>query len=239
MASAAMLEVHSLAALRSGAVVVRDFDLAVSEGEIVGLLGTNGAGKSTLVDAICGFAKKQHGRVAFLGTDITNAPAHRIAQLGLLQVSQDRDLFARMTVGENVLMGLHALAARPQMPRRIDDVVSLFAWLRERWDQRASSLSGGEQKMLAIARALVGRPRILLLDEPSSGLAPIMVEQVGEALHALAGMGLTILLVEQNIGLALGVCDRFVVLRAGVKVFDEPKGALGDDPRGALAALYM
>src|SRR3972149_4034943 len=117
MASAAMLEVRSLAALRSGAVVVRDFDLAVSEGEIVGLLGTNGAGKSTLVDAICGFAKKQHGKVAFLGTDITNAPAHRIAQLGLLQVSQDRDLFARMTVGENVLMGLQALAARPASKR--------------------------------------------------------------------------------------------------------------------------
>jgi len=234
-----ILDVHGLSALRSAAVVVRDVDLTIGEGEVVALLGTNGAGKSTTVDAICGLARKHGGEVRFLGQDITKASPHRIARLGLLQVSQDRDLFPRMTVGENVVMGFEALVARGDAKRETEDVIALFPRLRERWEQRASSLSGGEQKMLAIARALVGRPRLLLLDEPSSGLAPIMVEQVGDALRTLAQTGLTILLVEQNIGLALEVCDRFIVLRGGNKVYDQPKAALGADSRAALAALYL
>lgn len=235
----AVLDVHGLSALRSAAVVVRDVDLTIAEGEVVALLGTNGAGKSTTVDAICGFARKQGGEVRFCGRDITKAAPYRIARLGLLQVSQDRDLFPRMSVAENVTMGSEALVARGGVDRGTEDVIALFPRLRERWEQRASSLSGGEQKMLAIARALVGRPRLLLLDEPSSGLAPIMVEQVGDALRTLARTGLTILLVEQNIGLALEVCDRFVVLRGGSKVYDQPRAALGVDPRAALAALYL
>lgn len=234
-----ILDVRGLSAARSAAVVVRGIDLTIAKGEAVALLGTNGAGKSTMVDAICGLARKHGGQVQFFGEDITGAPPHRIARLGLLQVSQERDLFPRMTVGENVAMGWEALAARGDANHGTDDVTVLFPRLRERWEQRASSLSGGERTMLAIARALVGRPRLLLLDEPSSGLAPIMVEQVADALRTLARTGLTILLVEQNIGLALGVCDRFVVLREGRKVYDEPRSALGDDPRAALAALYL
>lgn len=234
-----ILWVQDLAAARAGAVIVRNFSLKVKRNEVVALLGPNGAGKSTVVDAICGFADKVAGKVYLEGEDITRLPPHEIAYRGLIQVSQYRDLFPGMSVAENLLMGLEALKKRHDESRSVAEVTELFPVLKERWEQRAESLSGGEQQMLAIARALLGRPRVLLLDEPSSGLAPLIVQEIGEFLRNLTKKGLTIVLVEQNVGIALEICSRFVVLRQGRILFDDTRAALGDNPRDFLSEAYI
>ena len=232
-----VLQITSLRAAQAGSEVVTDFNLQVSQGEVVGLLGPNGAGKSTVVDALCGFVEKRGGSVVLGGRDIAGFPPFRIAQLGLIQVSQTRDLFSDMSVEENLITGAEALGGRRAMP--MDKLFEIFPRLRERLKQRTGSLSGGEQQMLAIARALRGAPRVLLLDEPSTGLAPVLVDQIVSLLHRLAGEGLTLVLVEQNVGVALDLCERFVVLKAGRIVFEGGRAELGESPREFLAQLYL
>jgi len=233
----AILQVSGLTAARGGAVVLRDLAMTVHRGDILGLLGPNGAGKSTTVDAICGFVPKRGGRVIFDGGDISRMPAHRVARLGLVQVSQNRDLFGAMSVADNLELGLRL--ANGSGSSGLDEVRRLFPKLSALWSQKASSLSGGEQQMVALARALAGRPKLLMLDEPSSGLAPKIVQEIGEFLRSLVTTGLTIVLVEQNVSIALGLCTRYVVLRAGRKVFDGDRAGLGADPRRFLAQMYI
>ncbi len=234
-----VLEVSQLRAAQAGAEVVSGIDLTVSQGEVVALLGPNGAGKSTVVDAICGFVEKRGGVVRFEGRDVTGFTPYKLARLGLIQVSQTRDLFPDMSVRENLAIGFEALGGRRSGAIPMERVLEIFPRLRERLAQRAGSLSGGEQQMLAIARALAGAPKVLLLDEPSTGLAPVIVDQIVELMRRLTEEGLTLVLVEQNVGIALDLCDRFVVLKGGRMVFDGDRARLGDRPREFLAELYL
>lgn len=234
-----VLEVSKLRAAQAGAEVVSGIDLRVSEGEVVALLGPNGAGKSTVVDAICGFVEKRGGAVVFEGRDVTAYAPYKLARLGLIQVSQARDLFPDMSVRENLAIGAEALGGRRSDAIPMERVLEIFPRLRERLSQRAGSLSGGEQQMLAIARALAGAPKVLLLDEPSTGLAPVIVDQIVDLMRRLTKEGLTLVLVEQNVGVALDLCDRFVVLKGGRMVFDGDKAQLGEKPREFLAGLYL
>ena len=235
-----VLEIDDLSVIRGASTVVRDFSLTMRPGEVVGLLGANGAGKTTIVDAISGLAKKGSGSVRVNAQDITKLPAHKIASLGVLQVSQDRELFGSLTVEENLLLGQEVLSARrPGADNRLEKVFGLFSRLRDRRAQRANSLSGGEQQMLAIGRALIGNPVLLILDEPTSGLAPVLVKEVGHFLTTMRAQGMSILLVEQNVQVAIDLCDRFVVIRGGETVFEGTKEELGPDPMKALGDLYV
>ncbi len=235
-----VLEVEGLSAIRGSSTVVRNISLTVNPGEVLGLLGANGAGKTTIVDAISGFARKESGAVRLLGQDISRLSPFRTAHLGLLQVSQDRELFGALSVEDNLILGGQALTRqRPGRPDGLERVFTLFPRLKDRRNQRANSLSGGEQQMLAIGRALIGDPVLLVLDEPTSGLAPVLVKEVAEFLALMRGDGLSILLVEQNIDVALELCDRFMVVRNGETVFEGVRDDFGKDPIAALGALYV
>lgn len=236
----AVLDVENLSAIRGNSTVVRNISLEVHPGEVLGLLGANGAGKTTIVDAISGFAKKEAGTVRLGSRDVSRLAPFRIAHLGMLQVSQDRELFGALSVEENLILGEQALTkVRPGRPDGLERVFELFPRLKDRRNQRANSLSGGEQQMLAIGRALMGDPVLLILDEPTSGLAPVLVKEVAEFLRVMRGGGLSILLVEQNIEVALELCDRFMVVRGGECVFEGVKADFGEDPVAALGALYV
>jgi branched-chain amino acid transport system ATP-binding protein len=234
-----LLEATDLCCARGGAQVLTGFGLTVRRGEAVAVLGANGAGKSTAVDGICGMADRRRGRVLFEGRDISSERPHRIARSGLIQVPQHRDLFPAMTVGENLALGLEALGRRPRNASTADGVLELFPRLKDRRDQIAGSLSGGEQQMVAIARALYGQPKLLLLDEPTAGLAPIVVDALVEVLRTLVDEGVTLVLVEQNVRVALAVCSRFIVLRAGRMVFDGGRSDLGVDARRQLGRFFV
>lgn len=224
-----MLEVSNVSAAYSGISALRDVSLALSEGEMVALIGPNGAGKSTLLNVISGVVSPTSGTVSFEGETITGRSPWRIAQRGLLQVPEGRQVLAQMSVLENLLAGASALAGRPTA-YDLDHVYSLFPILKERRRQLAGSLSGGQQQMLAIGRALMGSPRLLLLDEPSLGLAPVIISQVFEALSALKAEGLTILLVEQNARLALDATERAAVIEGGRIVHEGASQTLASDP---------
>jgi branched-chain amino acid transport system ATP-binding protein len=199
-----------------GAVqALRDVDLEVNPGEIVTLIGANGAGKSTLMMTVCGNPRARSGTIRHEGDDITNLPTHLIMRRGIAQSPEGRRIFGRMTVYENLLMGAEA-AGRTDTPALLDEVFTLFPRLSERISQRGGTLSGGEQQMLAIARALMSRPRLLLLDEPSLGLAPLVARQIFGAIRTLnQSLGLTVLLVEQNAYQALRLAHRGYVLVNG------------------------
>lgn len=199
-----------------GAVqALRDVDLEVNPGEIVTLIGANGAGKSTLMMTVCGNPRARSGTIRHEGDDITNLPTHLIMRRGIAQSPEGRRIFGRMTVHENLLMGAEA-AGRTDTPALLDEVFALFPRLCERISQRGGTLSGGEQQMLAIARALMSRPRLLLLDEPSLGLAPLVARQIFGAIRSLnQSLGLTVLLVEQNAYQALRLAHRGYVMVNG------------------------
>jgi len=234
-----LLAVENLRARRGNVEVVFDFNLSVDRGESVAVLGPNGAGKSTSIDAISGLAQKAGGSVVFDGCDVTDWPPHRIARSGLVQVSQDRDLFPLMSVGDNLLLGGHAARHGEVRRDRLDDLLNVFPILRDRWAQRANSLSGGEQQMLAIARSLVSGPRLVLLDEPSAGLAPSVIDSLIDLLRDVARDELTLVLTEQNVEISLALCSTFVVVRNGRTVFTGDRPSLGRDPQGLIASLYM
>jgi branched-chain amino acid transport system ATP-binding protein len=203
---------------------VRGVSFHVRRGEVIALLGANGAGKSTLLRAVAGVLRPERGRVRFEGTDITGWASHRVARRGLRLVPEGRGLLARMTVWENLVMGQYA--GKSGTPRDLEAALERFPVLRQRRGQVASTLSGGEQQMLAIARALVGRPALLMLDEPSLGLAPRLVQEVFGVVAELKCDGVTIVLVEQNARQALAVADRAYVLETGQIVLSGPAAEL-------------
>ena len=220
--------------VRYGAIrALAGISLRVETGELVALIGSNGAGKSTTLRTISGLLRASHGTIAFEGRDITAAPSDRIVALGIAHCPEGRRIFGALTVAENLRLG-GVSRARSQSAAVAEDlemVLQLFPLLRERLGQAGGTLSGGEQQMLAIARALMSRPRLLLLDEPSLGLAPLMVERIFETIAELKRQGRTILLVEQNVHQALDVADRAYVLETGRITLDGPAAALRHDPK--------
>ena len=211
-----LLAIHGVTAFYGRVMALKGVDLEVKEGEIVTLIGANGAGKSTLMMTVCGNPRAREGTINFAGHDITRLPTHEIARLRLAQAPEGRRIFPRMTVLENLQMG--ATTAEPsEFNRDLDRVMSLFPRLQQRIGQRGGTLSGGEQQMLAIARALMAQPRLLLLDEPSLGLAPLIVRQIFDAIKALnSESGLTVFLVEQNAYHALKLAHRGYVMVNGL-----------------------
>jgi branched-chain amino acid transport system ATP-binding protein len=211
----ALLEVRGLVAGYGGITAVKGIDLEVGDGEIVTLIGGNGAGKSTTLKAISGIVRARAGAISFGGDRIEKAQPHKIVQLGISQVPEGRGIFARLTVYENLQLGAYVQgpkAAAEDMPRIFD----LFPRLKERARQTGGTLSGGEQQMLAIGRALMARPKLLLMDEPSMGLSPILVEAIFQRIAEIRAAGTPILLVEQNAALSLDIADRGYVLESGV-----------------------
>jgi branched-chain amino acid transport system ATP-binding protein len=211
----ALLSLSGVTAFYGAIQALRGIDLAVEQGEIVTLIGANGAGKSTLMMTICGNPRARSGTIRHQSQDITQWPTHEIMRRGIAQAPEGRRIFGRMTVRENLLMGAE-VAGRRDIPELLDQVFTLFPRLQERIAQRGGTLSGGEQQMLAIGRALMSRPTLLLLDEPSLGLAPLVVRQIFAAIRELnRSTGLTVLLVEQNAYQALRLAHRGYVLVNG------------------------
>jgi branched-chain amino acid transport system ATP-binding protein len=211
-----LLAVRGVKAFYGRVMALKGVDMEVNDGEIVTLIGANGAGKSTLMMTICGNPHARQGAIEFAGQDITHLPTHEIARLKLAQAPEGRRIFSRMTVLENLQMGATTGEAA-QFPGDLERVLTLFPRLKQRLSQRGGTLSGGEQQMLAIARALMARPRLLLLDEPSLGLAPLIVRQIFDAIKTLnAQEGLTVFLVEQNAYHALKLAHRGYVMVNGL-----------------------
>ena len=231
------LEVEGLTVAYGATEAVRGISLRVAQGSVVCLIGANGAGKTTTMRAISGLVRARAGRVVFAGADITRAAAHRIAARGLRQVPEGRQCFAELTVADNLALGAYLVPDRAEVARRQDAVLARFPRLRERLRQLAGSMSGGEQQMLAMGRALMGAPRLLLLDEPSMGLAPLFVEEIFAIIADLKRDGTTILLVEQNASAALDVADHAYVLETGRIVLEGPAAAVAGDP--AVTAAYL
>ena len=209
-----MLKVVNVSAHYGGIQVLRRVTFHVAEGEIVSLIGANGAGKSTLLKVISGLHRATEGEVVFLGASIQHQAPERIVRLGLIQVPEARQLFPNLTVLENLELG-GALHGRKHIRTALENMLLLFPVLGERLPQKAGTLSGGEQQMLSIARALMAKPRLLILDEPSLGLAPLLVEEIIRTISALREQGMTILLVEQNAMGALSISERAYVLETG------------------------
>jgi branched-chain amino acid transport system ATP-binding protein len=210
-----MLEIKDLWVSYGVTEVLRGVSFSVAEGSIVALLGGNGSGKTTTLNTISGFLKPRRGVVEFAGKRIDGLPTDAIVKLGVVQVPQGREVFARMSVAENLELGAVTRTDRAGIKRDLEEVFENFPRLRERRTQKAGTLSGGEQQMLAIARALMAAPHMLLMDEPSAGLAPLVVKEITHIIHRLNQQGKTILLVEQNVGAALAVADEAYVLRDG------------------------
>ena len=231
------LEVQGLHVSYGRTEALRGIDLTVPAGQVVCLIGANGAGKTTTMRALSGLVRPRAGRVRLDGADITFMRPHRIAAAGLLQVPEGRQVFAELTVAENLAIGAWLVADRAEIRRRQDDVLTRFPRLRERLDQLAGAMSGGEQQMLALGRALMGAPKLLLLDEPSMGLAPLFVEEIFSIISDLKREGITILLVEQNASAALDVADYAYVLETGRIVTHGPADIVANDP--AVVAAYL
>jgi branched-chain amino acid transport system ATP-binding protein len=194
---------------------VRDLDLQVEQGEIVGLIGANGAGKSTTMMSIMGAVKPRSGAVVFDGKNITGLPPEQILKMGIAPVMEGRRIFPSLTVGENLRMGAATMSDKAQVAQDIDRWCDFFPILRERFDRPAGNLSGGQQQMLAVARALMSRPRLLLMDEPSLGLAPLLVAEIFKLTSELRNLGMTVLIVEQNVRMTLNIADRAYLLNLG------------------------
>lgn len=235
----ALLEVRSLSVAFGGIEAVKDISFKVMPGELVTLIGANGAGKTTTLKAITGTLPSSHrrGEVLYAGQRIDQQQAFALPGLGLVMVPEGRGVFSRMTLRENLLMGAYTRDDAVQIEEDIDRWFSVFPRLKERQSQLAGTLSGGEQQMLAMARALMGRPKLLLLDEPSMGLAPMMVTQIFDVIRDIAQQGVTILLVEQNVRQALAVAHRGYVMESGRIVLQDTADHLLNDERVREAYL--
>ncbi len=227
-----MLNVRGLEVAYGGIKAVKGIDFAVGPGEVVALIGANGAGKTTTLRALAGLLQPKAGRITYDGADITGKPAYDLVRRGLAMVPEGRGVFPRLTVAENLAMGAYVRNDKGMIERDLQRVCRLFPRLAERQAQMAGTLSGGEQQMLALARALMCRPRLLLLDEPSMGLAPLMVQKIFETIRMVAAEGVTMLLVEQNARLALQTCSRGYVMESGNIV-------LADDAKALLSSTQV
>jgi branched-chain amino acid transport system ATP-binding protein len=210
-----MLELRSVDAGYGTFQALFGVNLDVNPGEAVGVIGPNGAGKTTLMRVISGLIRPTRGSISMQGTDVLATPPHRIVSLGIAHVPENRRLFPRLTVDDNLKMGAFMKDARGKLAERLDFVFELFPRMKERRRQMAGTMSGGEQQMCAIGRALMSDPKLLLLDEPSAGLAPVVVQQVFELVKRIRASGLTVLIVEQNVQQVLKVVDRAYLLEAG------------------------
>jgi branched-chain amino acid transport system ATP-binding protein len=225
-----LLEIEDMHSYYGHIEALRGISLTVDEGEVVTLIGSNGAGKTTTLRSIHGILPPKQGRIIFAGEEIQGVPAHELISRGIAQSPEGRRIFFRMTVLENLEMGAYHRNDASGIREDMDRVFDLFPRLKERTKQEAGTMSGGEQQMLAIGRALMSRPRLLLLDEPSMGLAPVLVERIFEIIREINKQGTTILLVEQNANVALEIATRGYVLETGAIVNSAPAAELREDP---------
>jgi branched-chain amino acid transport system ATP-binding protein len=232
-----MLVIRDLSVRYDSIAVLKSVDLEVKAGEIIAVVGANGAGKTTLVRSISGLVRPVEGSIAFQGEDVSRLPTHWIVRRGIVQVPEGRMVLAKLSVRENLLAAAAVRPDRPQAMRELEAAMDRFPILRERAAQLAGTLSGGQQQMLAIARALLAAPKLLLLDEPSLGLAPVISDQVFEIIQEVRRDGVTILLIEQNAQRALEIADRAYVLELGRIVMSGPAGELARDPR--MVSSYL
>ncbi len=232
-----MLSLRSISAGYGSFRALFDVSLEVAAGEAIGVVGPNGAGKSTLMRVISGMLRVSSGELSFEGRSLTRLPAHRIVEAGIAHVPEHRRLFAKLTVEENLRIGAFLPQARRHYAERSEWVYALFPRLLERRRQLAGTLSGGEQQMVAIGRALMSKPKMLLMDEPSAGLAPLVVEQVFELVHRIREEGFTVLIVEQNLRQVLEVVDRAYLLEVGRIRLSGSSAELKDDP--TIRQAYM
>ncbi len=237
--SRALLELRNIDVYYGRVQALRDISMTVGDGEIVALIGSNGAGKTTTLRTVSGLVRPARGEVILDGIAIHTQGAEKIARLGVGHSPEGRRLFSRMTVRENLEMGAYARRDQDQLRVDYERVYTLFPRLRERQGQLAGSLSGGEQQMVAIGRALMAKPRVLLLDEPSLGLAPILVDAIFEVIREINASGTTVLLIEQNARLALAVARRGYVLETGSIAMEGPAQELADSPEVRRAYLGM
>jgi branched-chain amino acid transport system ATP-binding protein len=233
------LEVVDLAVDYDGVRALQGVSLVAEPGTIVALIGSNGAGKTTLLRAISGLVHAAHGTIRFGGENITRLAPHLIVRRGIAHVPEGRHVFSSVTVRDNLLLGAYGLHDHVERERRMAGAFESFPRLRERLGQRASTLSGGEQQMLAIARGAMSNPSLLMLDEPSLGIAPKLIPAIYEGIARIAGGGTTVLLVEQNVRDALGLADRAIVLQTGRVVLEGDAKQLLDDPRVQTAFLGL
>ena len=232
-----LLEVRDLQVSYGGIHALKGIDIHVAQGELVALIGSNGAGKTTTLKTLAGLLTPADGQIHYDGKSLKNIVAHQRAAMGIALVPEGRGVFARMTVAENLLMGAYSRNAKNEIATDLARMYELFPRLGERKDQLAGTLSGGEQQMVAMARALMSRPRLLMLDEPSMGLAPLMVQKIFETIRDVAALGMSILLVEQNAKLALEVAQRGYVLESGTITLSGAAGELlGSD---AVQRAYL
>jgi branched-chain amino acid transport system ATP-binding protein len=235
--SGPLLLVEDLSVSYGAIRALRGVSLTVAQGEVVTLIGANGAGKSTTLRAISGLLRPAGGRIVFEGDDIAGVPAYRLVARGISMAPEGRGIFPNLTVVENLEMGAYVRKSRTEIAEDIERSFTLFPRLKERRTQQAGTLSGGEQQMLSIARALMSRPKLLLLDEPSLGLAPIVCSTIFATIASIKAAGTTVLLVEQNASAALAHCDRAYVLETGMVVLHGTRDEVTGDPRVREAYL--
>ena len=232
-----ILELKSISVHYGKIIAVHHLDLTVYAGEIVTLIGSNGAGKSTTLRTISGLLRPVSGEVVYQGRTINGIPGHEVVKLGICQSPEGRKIFHRMTVSENLDLGAYTRKDTAKIAEDRENVLELFPRLRERINQKAGTMSGGEQQMLAVARALLGNPTLLLLDEPSMGLAPVLVDLIFETIERIRDQGVTVLVVEQNALAALEIADYAYVLESGRLAMHGEAAKLLDDP--SVAAAYL
>ncbi|WP_321804706.1 ABC transporter ATP-binding protein [Burkholderia sp. BCC1993] len=235
--AAAMLKIKGLQVNYGGIQAVKGVDMEVRQGELVTLIGANGAGKTTTMKAITGLKPYSAGDIEYDGKSIKGVPSHELLKRGLAMVPEGRGIFARMSIIENMQMGAYLRNDNEQIKKDVDRMFGFFPRLKERATQLAGTLSGGEQQMLAMSRAILSKPKLLLLDEPSMGLSPIMVEKIFEVVRTISSEGITVLLVEQNARLALQAADRGYVMDSGTVTMEGDAKQMLDDPK--VRAAYL
>ena len=234
-----MLSVNNLSVGYKGLLAIQDVSFEVKSGEVVSLIGSNGAGKTTLLKAILGLLKPAKGEIRLNDQVISGLPAYEVVKKKIALVPEGRRLFPRLSVRDNLLLGAYAVESKVQIAESLESVHQLFPWIEERADQRAGTLSGGEQQQVAIARGLMSRPELLMLDEPSLGVMPKLVTEIFRTVAHIAGEGVTVLLVEQNVFEALQVCQRAYVLQTGRIVMDGTGSELSQSDLVRKAYLGM